>query len=321
MILIISYPDDEHIDEVRRHLTMPHAVIDTASFPVSLGLSASLRREKENLHFTLPETGEELCLCEVGAVWYRRIKPYSFHSDLLDETARLFAWSEAHEALMGMWYSLDSFWMNSPLADEVALRKIKQLVVARRIGLSIPDTLITNEPDEAHEFIRQHGVGQVVRKAFRNIVQAPRETHLLQNEDIELIDSVRYTPVIFQRFVPVHLDLRVTIIENEIFAAAISSESKFEADYRPGLNTAKVVPFDLPLSVEDKLLKLMQIFGLNYGAIDLRVTPDGDYVFFEVNPAGEFLFISRRTDQPIAAAIAASLERHDRIAMDHEGCC
>jgi glutathione synthase/RimK-type ligase-like ATP-grasp enzyme len=317
MILIVSYPDDQHVDQVRRHLTAPSVVVDLASFPVSLGLSASLCREEESIHFALPETKETLCLCKVGAVWYRRIRPYGFHADLQDQTARLFAWSEANEALLGVWYSLECFWMNPPTADEVAQRKIKQLAIARRVGLSIPDTLVTNEPDAAREFIEKHGLGRVVRKAFRNIADAPRETSLVRREDVALLDTVRYTPVIFQRFVPAVLDLRVTIVEDDIFAAAITSETQYEADYRPGLNTAKVVPYTLPTEVANKLLELMRIFGLKYGAIDLRVTPDGDHVFLEVNPAGEYLFISQRTNLPIAAAIAASLERHDRPASGH----
>jgi hypothetical protein len=320
MILIVSYPDDSHVDAVRKHLTMPSAVVDIASFPVSLGLSASLSRERELLEFALPGTGERLGLCKVGAIWYRRISLYGFHADLSDQTARLFAWSEANEALLGVWYALDCFWMNPPIADEVALRKIKQLTVARHVGLSIPDTLVTNEPNAARRFIEQHGLGQVVRKAFRNIAEAPRETHLLRGEDMALIDSVVYTPVIFQRFVPADVDLRVTVVEDDIFAAAISSEPQYAADYRPGLGSARVVPYELPASITDKLMQLMRILSLKYGAIDMRVTPEGDHVFLEVNPAGEFLFISQRTNQPIPAAIAAALERHDRVAASQRAC-
>jgi hypothetical protein len=319
MILIVSYPNNTHVDEVRRHLTTDSIVIDTASFPVSLGLAASLNVEREKLEFTLPG-GQHFCLCKVGAVWYRRISPYGFHDDLSDQTAKLFAWSEANEALLGVWYSLQGFWMNPPTADEVSQRKIRQLQVARQVGLSIPDTLVTNQPEEARAFIETHGVGRVVRKAFRNIAQAPRETHLLREEDLALLDSVRYTPVIFQRFVPAELDLRVTIVEDEIFSAAITSESRYSADYRPGLASAKVVPNVLPPVVAERLLELMRIFDLKYGAIDFRVTPDGDYVFLEVNPAGEFLFISQRTEQPIPEAIAASLERHDRARKDCGPC-
>jgi glutathione synthase/RimK-type ligase-like ATP-grasp enzyme len=320
MILIVSYPDNAHVDDVRRHLTVDSVVIDTASFPVSLGLSASVAMEREKLEFTLAD-GRELCLCKVGAVWYRRISNYGFHPELSGETERLFAWSEANEAMLGVWYSLDCYWMNPPTADEVSQRKIRQLQVARRLGLSVPDTLVTNQPDAARAFIDAHGVGNVIRKAFRNIAQAPRETHLIRSEDLDLLDAVRYTPVIFQRFVPVERDLRVTIVEDDIFAAAVTSEKKYAADYRPGLASARVEPCALPPYVAEKLVELMKIFNLRFGAIDLRVTPDGDYVFFEINPAGEYLFISERTEQPISSAIAASLERHDRAKAHDCGPC
>lgn len=311
MILIVSHPNNEHVDEVCRHLTRPATIVDTGSFPVSLGLSASLGVERECLRLT-PPGGRPFCLCQVGAVWYRRISPYGFHDDLVDETARLFAWSESNEALLGVWYALSGYWMNPPLGDEVSQRKIRQLQAARQVGLSIPETLVTNEPEAARGFVAAHGVGRVVRKAFRNIAQAPRETHVVGEAEAALLDSVRYAPVIFQRFVPAALDLRVTVVDDDIFAAAITSEPAFAADYRPGLASATVAPYTLPPAVAERVLALMHLFGLRYGAVDFRVTPEGEHVFLEVNPAGEFLFISRRTGQPIAEAIAAALERHDR---------
>jgi glutathione synthase/RimK-type ligase-like ATP-grasp enzyme len=49
------------------------------------------------------------------------------------------------------------------------------------------------------------------------------------------------------------------------------------------------------------------MLGLVYAAIDLRLTPDGDHVFLEVNPAGQWLFIEQATGQPISEAIAGVL--------------
>jgi hypothetical protein len=158
-----------------------------------------------------------------------------------------------------------------------------------------------------------------VRKAFRNIQEAPRETTVVRQQDLGLIGSVQYTPVIFQRFIPSRVDLRVTIVDGEFFSASIESQPQYEADYRMGLGSAKVLPYELPQDVTDRLIRLMDEFNLRYGAIDLRVTPDGDYVFFEVNPAGEYMFISQRTGQPISAAIAAALERHDGGPADRVG--
>jgi hypothetical protein len=54
----------------------------------------------------------------------------------------------------------------------------------------------------------------------------------------------------------------------------------------------------------------MARLGLIFGAVDFRVTPEGEHVFFEVNPAGEYLFVVDRTTLPIPQAIAAALERH-----------
>lgn len=311
MILIIGSEEDRHIENVRRHLTSDSVVVDIACYPACLGLDVRLGSTIENLELTLP-TGRRVELAEVNAVWCRRINPLRLHNDLSDETARLFAWSESNEALLGVWYSLHCFWMNPPPADEISQRKIRQLQAARRLGLSIPDTLVTNQPDAAREFIERHGLGRVVRKAFRNIPQAPRATALVHSPDLAAIESVRYAPVIFQDFVPLGLDLRITIVEDEIFAAAIHSDPVYEADYRIGLPSATVVPFALPLDIAAKLMALMEVFKLKYGAIDMRLTPNGDYVFFEVNPAGEYLFISHRTGQRVSAAIAASLQKHDQ---------
>jgi len=155
----------------------------------------------------------------------------------------------------------------------------------------------------------------VVRKAFRNIVEAPRTTALLGPADLDRMPQVRFAPVTFQEFVPAELDLRVIVVEDEIFAAAIRSQPEYSADYRPGIGTAEFRAHRLSDDVADRLLALHKRLGLVYGASDLRLTPDGDYVFLEVNPAGEFLFACERTGQPVPQAIAAALARHDRASV------
>jgi len=59
--------------------------------------------------------------------------------------------------------------------------------------------------------------------------------------------------------------------------------------------------------VETGLLRLLKHAGLRYGAIDMRRTPDGRYVFLEVNPAGQWRFVEEVTGQPITAAMASLL--------------
>lgn len=316
MILIVSFPDNEHVRRVTEHIDRPFEVVDAGAFPSRLGLRMSADSEHFGLSFGLPE-GRDIDLCEVGAVWFRRIRPLSLDEALRDEVSRLFAWSEANEALLGTWYSLECFWMNWPLAEELAQRKVRQLQLARRVGLSIPETLVTNRPDEARAFIERLGPGKVIRKAFRNIAEAPRETAIVEAEDLKRLDTVRFAPVIFQNFVAADLDLRTTVVDGEMFTAAFRSDPDHQVDYRSGIGSASVSAYRLPDDVAAKLQELMDLLGLKFGAVDFRVTPEGDHIFLEVNPAGEYLFVCDRVGLPIPQAIAACLSRHDRSA--HHG--
>ena len=70
----------------------------------------------------------------------------------------------------------------------------------------------------------------------------------------------------------------------------------------------------LPDTVQTALLELMNRMGLVYGAIDMRRGPDGEYVFLEINPSGEFLFVEERSGQALTAAMADLLCRLDGMA-------
>ena len=132
-----------------------------------------------------------------------------------------------------------------------------------------------------------------------------RETRLLTTDDLEQLSSVRLAPVIFQEYISAVADVRVTIVGRQVFAMLIHSRgTSYEVDFRISLREAKTSATTLPRAVEDTLLQLMDDLGLAYGAIDLRLTDDGEYVFLEINPAGEFLFCEAGAGLPITEAVA-----------------
>lgn len=308
MILIITFPDNDHVTRVTQHLSQPYALLDMADFPRRACLHAAAGGAMDSLLLDLPD-GRRIDLDRVGAVWNRRIKPFDIDPGITDQTGRLFAWSETTEAVNGLWYAMDCFWMNHPTADERALRKVTQHRIAHRLGLRIPETLVTNGPEAARAFVARHASTGVIRKAFRNIPEAPRETMKVGPAEAEHLDAVRFAPVIFQEYIPPALDLRVTCVDGEMFATAFRSAPEFAVDYRPGIGSAEVFAYTLPDDIATRLQALLDHFGLKYGAVDVRVTPEGEHVFLEVNPAGEYLFAAERTGQPVAQAIAAALER------------
>lgn len=288
-------------------------LLDLSRFPQDLQLAMHYR-PPNGREFLLRSNGAEvLAFAEVRAIWWRRPRHFQIHREVSVASHQAFAYNEMLEAFAGLWQSLDAEWINHPTRDDVAARKAYQLRVAQDVGLTIPATLITSAPVEARDFVAQRGIGHVVYKAFSATEQAWRETRLLRQEELHLVDSVRFAPVIFQEYIEAVVDLRVTIVGEELFPAAIhSQESSYPIDFRMDMGNVRIEPLDLPSDVEAGLRALMSELGLVYGAVDMRLTPDGRYVFLEINPAGQWLFIEQRTGQPISATLARHLWSRDK---------
>lgn len=328
-VLIISSERDEHAWAVATELTrlgVEHHLLDLAGFPESVGLVLRYANEASPVALLRGVGGADIDLANVRAVWYRRPQPFVIPASLSRPSHRTFAYNESHEAIAGLWQMLDVVWMNHPTRDEVAARKAYQLSVARSSGLEIPQTLISNDPSEVRRFLAERGSKGTIYKSFSATQQEWRETRLVRDEELAVLDQVRHAPVIFQEYVPARFDLRVTVVGDQIFAAAIhSQDTEYQVDFRIDMNRAKVEPHDLPSEVATRLAELMRRLGLVYGAIDMRLTPDGRYVFLEVNPAGQWLFIEGRTGQPISAAVAQTLagrkeDRRCRAKPRPSGC-
>ena len=48
----------------------------------------------------------------------------------------------------------------------------------------------------------------------------------------------------------------------------------------------------------------MRFIGLEYGALDFKLTPQGELFFFEINVGGQFLFSEMHANHPISESIA-----------------
>jgi glutathione synthase/RimK-type ligase-like ATP-grasp enzyme len=308
MILILSSPSDVHAAAVLEALKRQGAsatLLDLSQFPQHLKLSMAYGSGNAR-RFTLElANGNSLDLSECRVVWWRRPQPFVLHPELTQPTHRQFALSESHEAFAGLWQALDAVWVNHPSKDEVAHRKAYQLKVAQAVGFTIPKTLVSNDPTAVTDFIRALGQGNVIFKAFSATEQEWRETRLLKAEEQALLENVKYAPVIFQEYIEAVYDLRITVVGNDIFPAAIhSQETTYKVDFRMDIAHARIEKVTIPSDVNIKILELMKRLGLRYGAIDMRLSPKGHYVFLEINPAGQWLFIEERSGQPITSHVA-----------------
>jgi glutathione synthase/RimK-type ligase-like ATP-grasp enzyme len=319
LILIISHAKDPHARRVLQLLEQAGrgaTLLDLSALPEATALTIAYDPAGVRRAILTASGSESVDLLAARSVWWRRPQVPNL-SAIQDPDILAFTHNEWHEAIQGLWQLVPAPWMNPPPQDEVASRKALQLHLAARSGLGIPPTLITSDPAMAREFLERQGQRRTIFKTFSCTHAIWRETRLVEAGERELLEHVRWAPVIFQDYIEADADVRVTVVGDRVFAAAIdTSESDYRVDFRMSLGQARMTPTELPEPLTGRLLSFMRSLGLVYGAIDLRRTPSGDYVFLEVNTAGEFLFVEERTGLPIAQAVADWLitPRGERLA-------
>jgi glutathione synthase/RimK-type ligase-like ATP-grasp enzyme len=309
VILVISHADDEHTGLVVDHLRQAGrevVQIDLADFPARRRIELTWS-DVQGPQFLVEHEGHRVDLAQAKAVWWRRVAGFAVDPSIKFGERAAFAESETSQAVHGMLDSLSCPWMNPRSADTTAHQKPYQWTIARQVGLSLPRTLVTTDAQAARAFVDALRPGKVVFKAFLAAIQEWRETRLVEQADLDRLELLRYAPVIFQEYVP-GVDLRITMIGDAIFAAEIDvRNTSYEFDMRMVIGEGIVRSVELPQELQTKLRRLQRRLGLVYGAIDMRCTAQGEYVFLEVNPAGQWLFVEQRTGLPIAKALADHL--------------
>lgn len=239
----------------------------------------------------------------VRSVYWRR--PTWPHFEQLADSDARFAAAQVRYGLGGTLYSLsNAHYVNHPLRNHTAEHKPLQLAVAERLGLTVPPTLISNDPDDVRAFIAAQG--HVIYKTLRwtpyrrgDGVGLTTWTEPVTADEVD--ERVTVVPHLFQAQVDKIADVRVVVVGREVFAVRIDSEL---LDWRADYSALSYRPVDLPTGVEKALVSHLEHFGLASGSFDLAVTRDGDLTWLELNPNGQWGWLEDETGLPIAAAFA-----------------
>jgi MvdD family ATP-grasp ribosomal peptide maturase len=315
-VLIITRSDDnESVRMVTQAIERKGGAairFDTDRYPTEVRLSAYYGTDGDE-RLTLTNDKGEFNLREVEAIWHRRLNFGAQLPKTLDRQLRNASLGETRAAAQGMLASLTAFRMDAVQHIRHAENKQLQLQVARELGLEIPRTLTTNDPVAVHAFAEscQGGIVTKMLSSFA-VYEEGRElvvfTNPVKPEDLADLSGLSLCPMTFQEMIPKALELRTTVAGRRVMSASIDSQGSARAAHdwrRDGLRMIEDwQPYELPREVEEKILRLMDRFVLNYGAIDIIVTPDGRHVFLEINPVGEFFWLERSPGLPIADAIA-----------------
>ncbi|MGO9045280.1 MAG: ATP-grasp domain-containing protein [Xanthobacteraceae bacterium] len=309
MIVIVSAPDDIHALSVCKQLNenspeVDVAVFDSATFP----LRASIELRLSNWLIT-DSDGRRISSRDVTALWWRRARSHDISDKMFDPAARRFVVNECSQAFNSIASWPTYLAVNNFERERIASLKPLQLAIALESGLKVPDTLITNDPIAVEEFTVSGR--NVVFKSLTPPISTFGETRRYKPEHHEKLSSLQHAPVIFQSEIEKRRDVRVTVVGNEIFAAAIEHNNPVATGY-PDWRldaSAECQLYELPEKLKKQIIVFMNKLGLLYGAIDLIETPGGELIFLEVNPSGQFLFVEVDTGLQISGAFARLLKR------------
>lgn len=310
-VLISTFPKDIHAEEVALALEeQGHEAVLWYGSDFPTVQSATLDFRGGEVDWEISGPGLAGARRPFDTVWLRRPTPAALPADMHPGDLPV-ARRECRDFLRGLYHlaAPDAFWVNPLDSRTRADSKAVQLREARRVGLAIPPTVMSNDPARVRRFLGEIG-GRGIYKAFYPAQWNGEEeiAVLLTSEvtpgDLPADELLRLTPGIFQARVEKSHELRVTVMGHHLVTARLCSQEVEAAqlDWRAAGARLRLEPDRLPYTVEAACLRLMRSLGIVFACFDFIVTPEGEHVFLEVNPSGQFLWVEESNPELLVLA-------------------
>lgn len=292
-----------HMKSVLESMGAEPVVIDTLHFPERVTFSLRDDVPVYQGHY----------LDEIEAYYNRTVfysePPYDLNDQIkagqlkhLDGWYAAYAAERERQALLGSWMRAVAYQAkrvaNPVECFHLHFLKPHQLTLLRRAGITIPATLVTNNPAELVAFKKE--MGDVVYKP----VAGGASCKLLQDEDMtpERLQLLSSAPVIFQKL-HAGADIRVFVLNGKVLCAL---EIETEAlDYRGHENAIRVV--DIPDSVAQMCLRAAEVCSMVFTGIDVKRSASNEYCLLECNPSPMFIGFQSCSGYPLDQELAKFL--------------
>jgi RimK-like ATP-grasp domain len=320
-VLIITNDHDEHADAVSDELTkrdVPVFRFHPADFPGACSVSIEIADGR--VGGELRSGDHRVAFDDICGAWFRRSgNLYETRLTMTSERLDNYVKTQTQATLSALCSSLQTLWVSHPLRLRRGEVKALQLAEANKAGLRIPHTLISNDPERARTFVDSLGDAECAVKPLLAVgvtdeqggFRLPLTAMLPRGHSL---DSVALAPTMLQPYVDKAFELRCVVIGDRIFAAKMDTQ----ADERSRIDSRGGDPyheiFELPDEVKASLRRLMDGFGLNFASLDMIVTPEGEFVFLELNPNGQWLWLELELGLPLVASMADLLTTHHTSA-------
>lgn len=309
MILVISNKEDLTTDFIILSLkknNIPFYRLNTEDLFTKININFDFSNKKYKLiDLTLNKTID--LTRDISSVYYRRPllpEPLSFNISIEEKE---FIEKESYYILEGLYSILkNKFWISYPAFVRSAENKILQLQVAQNLGFKIPLSLISNIKSSQNDFVK---FNQSIIKPIKNglITQNKENMKLvyvdsITSEKINLNKSL--FPSYLQEKINKQYDLRLTVVGEKVIPVMIKGKNKNIIDWRNNDNSNLIYEkVEIPKNIEKMCVELLRELKLNFGAVDMALNTNGEYVFFEINPNGQWAWLDKQLHLNIANEI------------------
>jgi ATP-grasp ribosomal peptide maturase len=302
-VVVATEADDQTADLVITELNrrgVPVVRFNPADIGADLAVSARFGTCPDPMDGQVRTPSRTADLTSVRALYWRRPTWPDFNRLEADDAR--FATAQVRHGLGGVLYALPNCrYVNHPLRNAEAEHKPLQLAVAQHLGLTVPPTVVTNDLEQAREFMGAHR--EVVYKALRWTPYRQGEVGLTTwTEPVtvdELDESISVVPHLFQARVDKVADLRVVVVGTRVFAVRIDSDL---LDWRRDYDALTYSVIDLPDRLATALIACLEHFRLASGSFDLAIDPAGDIHWLELNPNGQWGWLEDETELDLTSA-------------------
>lgn len=297
MVLILSHSQDVTADYLASKLESSKINFIRLD---SDKVDGNIRVSFKELNPILFINQREVRAADISHVWFRRPKPIEIEGvkDQAEKEHISLEWAESIEGFLA--HIPIEKWVNHPSKNVIASHKFEQLSRAYNFGLSIPDTLVTQSPEDAELFWKKHG-GEVIVKPVAGgfLDRGAGENSQIFTSKVSQEDLSRgkillkKCPTLFQERIDKTFDVRITIIDKRIFAVSlINPVTPLNSDIRrDNMVDVQYSPVNLPREVEDALIRLLKSYSLRFAAVDMIVDKENRWFFLEINPNGQWAWL------------------------------
>ena len=225
-------------------------------------------------------------------------------------------------ALRAALSTLPCFTLDPPGRLDAAPFSLGQLRLARDCGMSVPRTLLSNDPRRVKEFIDGNPRGTICKMVQSSSSKVPGPngwdfvpTRRISADDLPYLPRVALCPMVFQEEIPKARELRITAVGDHLFTAALDPQGAIDWRQDPAL-VGGFVPWNLDPAAAAALRRILAATGLRFATFDVLLTPEGEHVFLEYNCISFYDFIEDCAGLPISEAIVNLLISQDRPEID-----